>query len=633
MNDLRRWVTVLQLPVAITAVLAFFPIYSKLILDVNLKNLRTSFTVLNGSTGVGQAEAALLLVNQTLTSQLAREETDLKTVSALQYSQGVLSSQNLQRPVDDAQAMIGTVADDQLAERPNILRTLDEMVLGVRGVFHGAVLLPRQVLGEALSPEIDSAGMERAIALEQRGLLKESAALYAQLLTNYPRYEGRAALRMRLGGVYQKLGKTDEARQEYRQAAGQARNATDIMVAQELMNRFEKSVSGQKELDRLEKNLGGLPAGLDRQQAAFQLGLKLIQSSRLDKAAPILELAYQSAPEGASAEQSLYKAGWCFRSLGRIEEAVRCFQALIKHGRSESWKVAAYYQLAELYKSCGDLATAAALYEKALSKTKADAALRSIGTVQVASLYLYDIKDPEKARYYFREAESHFPASSFSGTLKRIQEYQRGKGGSTDWSIPGTTGRKPEPADIDKQPDLSASETMAMETGSPLMKWMTEFLPVFVTVFADRLAKYMEAAGETRITRRFTELEFQDLVVREAQRRFSGQISDIQTKIKPEGFLGKGTVRIGLLRFDLEARIGIEVVDYRVHPKLREVKIGPVPIPQGILKHLETQVIAAIEKKRYPLRVKEYTLKDGYANISVEKAVVDSNQTVLSETG
>lgn len=631
MNEFRRWITVLQLPVAIGAVLAFFPIYSKLILDVNLKNLRTSFTVLNGSAGVGQAEAALLLVNQTLTSQLAREETDLKTISALQYSQGVLSSQNLQRPVDDAQAMIGTIADDQLAERPNILRTLDEMVLGVRGVFHGAVLLPRQVLGEALSPEIDSAGMERAIALEQRGLLKESAVLYAQLLTNYPRYEGRAALRMRLGGVYQKLGKTDAARQEYRQAIGQARSPTDMMVAQELINRFEKNISVQKELLQLEKKLGGLPAGLDRQQAAFHLGLRLIETSRLDKAAPMLELAYQSAPEGPLAEQSLYKAGWCFRSLGRLEEALRCFQTLINHSRSDTWKVSAYYQLAELYKSCGDLKTAAEIYEKALSETKADAGLRSIGTVQVASLYLYDIKDPEKARYYFREAESHFPASSFSGTLKRIQEYQQNKGGSAEWSIPGTSGRKPAPAGLDKQPDLSASETMAMETGSPLMKWMADFLPVFVTVFADRLAKYMEAAGETQMTRRFTELEFQDLVVREVQRRFPGQINDIQTKITPQGFVGKGTVRIGLLRFNLEAKIGIEVVDYRVHPKLREVKIGPVPIPSGILKHLETQVIIAIEKKRYPLRVKEYTLKDGYANISVEKAAVSSDPTVLAE--
>jgi hypothetical protein len=150
-------------------------------------------------------------------------------------------------------------------------------------------------------------------------------------------------------------------------------------------------------------------------------------------------------------------------------------------------------------------------------------------------------------------------------------------------------------------------------------------------VFADRLSKYMEAAGETQITRRFSELEFQDLVVREVQRRFPGQLSDVQTKITPEGFIGKGTVRLGLLRFPLEAKIGIKVVDYRVNPVLREVKIGGIPVPAGILKHLETQVTREIEKKRYPLRVKEYTLKEGYAHISVEKSVVGAKRILSAE--
>jgi hypothetical protein len=156
--------------------------------------------------------------------------------------------------------------------------------------------------------------------------------------------------------------------------------------------------------------------------------------------------------------------------------------------------------------------------------------------------------------------------------------------------------------------------------GSPLINWLENFLPVFVSVFTDRLSKYMGAVGEKELARRFTEAEFGELVVREVQRRFPGQVTGIQTKIHPDGFVGSGNVHLGMLKFPVEARLGILVQNARPHAVIQGVKIGRIPLPEALLKFLEIRVNATIDQAKSPLRVKEYRLNEGYAWISVEMA-------------
>ena len=48
--------------------------------------------------------------------------------------------------------------------------------------------------------------------------------------------------------------------------------------------------------------------------------------------------------------------------------------------------------------------------------------------------------------------------------------------------------------------------------------------------------------------------------------------------------------------------------------------MGKFTLPEAILKLLETRVNATIDHARQPLKVKEYSLREGYAWISVEVA-------------
>jgi hypothetical protein len=130
----------------------------------------------------------------------------------------------------------------------------------------------------------------------------------------------------------------------------------------------------------------------------------------------------------------------------------------------------------------------------------------------------------------------------------------------------------------------------------------------------------MEAVGEKDLARRFSEAEFGELVVREVQRRFPGQVTGIQTKIHPDGFVGSGNVHLGMLKFPVEAKLGILVENARPHAVLQSIKIGKIPLPDALLKFLEIRVNATIDQTKYQLKVKEYKLNEGYAWISVEMA-------------
>ena len=127
--EVRRWLLILRVPLALLGVFLFFALYNRFLLDSNLRNLRASLSIMDGASGVGQAEAALLLVDQNLTAQMAEEELDLRAASTLQYAQGALASSDMDRPPDDAQALVSVLGEEKVSERPGMLMALDGFVL------------------------------------------------------------------------------------------------------------------------------------------------------------------------------------------------------------------------------------------------------------------------------------------------------------------------------------------------------------------------------------------------------------------------------------------------------------------------------------------------------------------------
>lgn len=618
-EELRRWLVLLRIPLALLGIVLFFGLYNHYLIDTNLRNLRNSLSILDKAAGAGQAEAALLLVDQALNSQMAEEAVDLQNLTTLQYAQGTLAQGQRERPVADTQAMLSVLEEERALNRPGVLSTLDGVVTGVQNAWKQTSLLPRQVLGDALSGVMDEARFEKAIRLEGTGHGAEAAQLFEALLKEYPHYRGRVSLKLRAGYLYQKMQDLTRARRLYQQALGQARSLAETDTAQQMLQNLEEVQVRRKGTRALETRLARAGSALERQETAFELGSLWIRLSDMSKAAEAFHEAHQSDPGGRLALSARFKEAWCLRYSGRLEDALVQFVGIAQQNPKSNWAATAYQQIAEIYRASGDTTATAQVYEQALAQGGEDA-VTAVLYVQTGSTYRYDLKDPQKAEQFFLEAQMKYPASAFSGVPKK-QEEITGKSGAASSTSAGRLSRASSAAAGAPAAQPPASLTAAsLSEGSPLMTWLEGFLPVFVDVFADRLAKYMQAAGEPTLTRRFTDVEFRDLVARQVQQRFPGQVSGIQARIHSDGYTGSGTVRLGLLTFPVQLKLSVKIVNERPNAVLQEITVGKFPIPKVLLSYLEKQVNASVQKTNYPLKVKQYDLREGYALISVELA-------------
>ena len=144
-------------------------------------------------------------------------------------------------------------------------------------------------------------------------------------------------------------------------------------------------------------------------------------------------------------------------------------------------------------------------------------------------------------------------------------------------------------------------------------------VPLFIQVSADRLAQTMEAVGETDVTRKFTQQEFEQMVLRSVRGRLRHQVSDLVVQIRPDGMVGSGRVRLGRFTFPLSSRMEITLVNDRPHVVIHETMVADVPLPEGMRTLLEIQINRIIDKSRYPVRFKRFEFREDALWITVER--------------
>ena len=594
MDSFRRWLQLLRIPLAFLGVALFFTLYNRFIIDANLKNLKTSLSVLEPATGVGQAEAALILVDQTLVTAMAKEELDLRTVSTLQYVQGTLSNPQAERTVVDAQVMVNTVFQEQKSARTGVLGVLDQLGSGFQQTVTRAALLPRQIGAKKGSEEIDASRLAQANRWERLGLFAEAASAYEGLIRTYPNYKGRGSLKLRLGYVYQHNQSFDQSERLYQEVLQETRNPQETAVAKALLSQLDRARGLRRDADRLERKLAALGSGAERQRLQIQLGSLWLQLGMMDKAAESFRLAALADPEGGLVLPSLFKEAWCLKYLGRFKEALQTFQEIIRGDPESSWASAARNQMAEIYKATDDYPRAMQLYEENLTLSN-DPSSKDLTLTFAGCTALYDLKDPDKATAYFKQLESKFPASPFSTVEEDMARLEAAKA------------------------MLAVGSAQSFTLGTPLFSWSERILPIFVQTFADRLAKYMEVAGEKELSRKYTEEEFRKIVLRRVQERFPGQIQVNEMAIGPNGYTGSGSARVGFLTFALSGRIGIQVEKERPHVVIHEMRVWKIPVPELVRNRLAQRVNQMIDGLKLPLKVTQYDFKEGYVVIHVKR--------------
>ncbi len=169
----------------------------------------------------------------------------------------------------------------------------------------------------------------------------------------------------------------------------------------------------------------------------------------------------------------------------------------------------------------------------------------------------------------------------------------------------------------------SASTAKSVGADASFVTLLERFLPIFVEVFDEQLSRYMEVVGEEELTRRYTEKEFRESLLRRIQRQFPNQITEVSAKIHPEGFVGSGKVRLSSYLFPMQVHVGIVVQEERPHIVVQKIEIGGLVASGELMDYLETSVNQKIDRQMHFLKIKRFELYEGFALISVEREEVE----------
>lgn len=189
--------------------------------------------------------------------------------------------------------------------------------------------------------------------------------------------------------------------------------------------------------DRLEAQVVSLKERLPKlrdtaqlQEAYYELGNLYTQLSEFPKAQEAFRKVGELDPNSVLAQKAWFNLAWSQKREGSYEEALKSFEALATATGDKEIEVFSKYQMAETYKKKGDYEKAIEAY-RSIENEQVSPELSQVASLQIPSVYLYDLGDLEKAqeeavriktRFASLEVAKHLEANTESAI---IAQYRR----------------------------------------------------------------------------------------------------------------------------------------------------------------------------------------------------------------
>ena len=155
------------------------------------------------------------------------------------------------------------------------------------------------------------------------------------------------------------------------------------------------------------------------QTAYYELGNIYTQLSDFSKAKDAYEKAIALNPESNLAKKSQFNLSWDEKQQGNLDEAIKGFEKLAESSGEERFLNFSKYQIAEIYRKKGDYEKAIAVYQEIASKG-GDREIAQLSNFQVANTFLYDLKEPDKAREAFEKTKALFKGSNIAAYIEEM---------------------------------------------------------------------------------------------------------------------------------------------------------------------------------------------------------------------
>lgn len=143
----------------------------------------------------------------------------------------------------------------------------------------------------------------------------------------------------------------------------------------------------------------------EKQNLYYKLGQFLLRSKDLAKAQEAFRVAIDLGSEEAIAQKARFNLAWILKQQNRFAEAMAEFAQIIQNGRDKNLVMLSILQQADIYRKKGEFEKAITLYQDMLKLSKDDDDLKMIAELRMSQVYLYDLKDANKAKSILERSE------------------------------------------------------------------------------------------------------------------------------------------------------------------------------------------------------------------------------------
>ena len=163
----------------------------------------------------------------------------------------------------------------------------------------------------------------------------------------------------------------------------------------------------------IRQRISGLTNKDDIQGAYYELAAVYMKASDFEKAKEAYGEVIKINPDNKLADKSKFNIAWIDKFQGNFDDAIKGFENYAKESTQKDMAAYSNYQIAETLAIKGDYAKAAEAYLQVSKQAQGeDNNLSELAQLRAGNVYLYDLKEYDKAKDIFDKVKQETPAGS-----------------------------------------------------------------------------------------------------------------------------------------------------------------------------------------------------------------------------
>ncbi len=371
--------------------------------------------------------------------EISRQNTSVRNMVFLDLASLSFRGNRAESDLTGARFYLDQVLNSKIPVRQYPLRVLDflyrhweRLCRKAVSFFHYLQKLIRfkpEQAAEVAEP-VDTALLDEAVDKSSQGQMTQAVELYRQYLRLYPHANDRGFVTIALSQLLIRQRQYPEARRLLEEIQWQFAGGEEAGIAMRLLKKIEILIRRESEIDALRETLMRQKGSVQWETAGLRLALFYLSTYRYQEAEELLKQFEESRDAQIRSKVKFYLS-WVYKSKAQYDIGIQVLNELLMDPEIEQELVLGLrVELADIYYRKQDIQNAIKQYEflkadvkkTVFSQQAAGQVWQALAELEMASIYYYDLYDPEHAKEHLARFKELTSEDAVTGSFEAVLE-------------------------------------------------------------------------------------------------------------------------------------------------------------------------------------------------------------------